>query len=90
LFHFILAPSTSEFLPLLILWATNFGKRKKKKKEAFNENNLIIAKMVKGIITIILGRFTCRKKLSFTIFDLYPLHATYNVQVNLIGIFGNL
>jgi hypothetical protein len=35
------------------LWATNFGKRKKKKKEAFNENNLIIAKMVKGIIITI-------------------------------------
>jgi hypothetical protein len=27
-------------------------KRKKEKKEAFTENNLIIAKMVKSIITI--------------------------------------
>jgi len=35
------------------LWATNFGKKKKKKEETFNENNLIIAKMVKGIIITI-------------------------------------
>jgi hypothetical protein len=44
----------------------------KKKKEEFTENNVIIAKMVKYIITISWADLHAQKKMSFTIFDLYP------------------
>jgi hypothetical protein len=68
------------------MWATNF--EKKPKIEEFTENYLIIAKMVKGIITKYPGQiYMHKKKLSFTIFDLYPLHPPNNVQVNVMGIF---